>query len=189
MTAAPIATLQSGLRIDEPTTLRGVAAWIVRDPWNALVRQWNYKSAILSALVRSQLFLAANLSAGLDAALAAFVTELSFRFLTSGFYGALTQAFRRVEPPRKGTLAAIVVLPIVCHSSELLVHWFSGTPALARSIVASVLFTVISTGFNVFAMRHGSLVVGHGSPSLIQDLRTVPRLIAAFIGSACRAAR
>jgi hypothetical protein len=189
MTAAPITTPQYGLCMDEPTTLRGVAAWILRDPWNALVRRWNYKSAILSALVRSQLFLAANLPAGLDAAVAAFVTELLFRFVTSGFYGALTQAFRRVEPPRKGTLAAIVVLPIVCHSAELLVHWSSGTPALARSMVASVVFTALSTGFNVFAMRHGSLVVGHGSPSLIQDLRTVPRLIAAFVASACRVTR
>jgi len=187
--AVPIETLQPGLEIEEPTTLRGVAAWIFRDPWNALVRRWNYKSAILSALVRGQLFLAANLPAGFDAALAAFVTELTFRLLTSGFYGALTQSFRRVEPPRKGMLAALVVLPIVCHSSELLVHWVRGTPALGRSIVASVLFTAVSTGFHMFAMRRGSLVVGHGSPSLIQDLRTVPRLIAAFIGAACRVTR
>jgi hypothetical protein len=84
----------------EPNTLRGVARWVLGDPWDALGRRWNYKSAVLSAVVRGQLFFFANLSAGPVAALNALGTEMWFRFLTAGFYGALTQAFRRVEPTR-----------------------------------------------------------------------------------------
>lgn len=173
----------------EPTTLRGVALWILRDPWGALGRRWNYKSAIMSSLFRGQLFFFANLTAGPEAALAALGTETWFRFVTAGFYGALTQAFRKVEPARMGTVAAMIVLPAVAHTLEFVVHWLSGTQELARSIGISVVFTALSTSFNVFAMRHGALVVGANSPSLIDDLRAVPRLAAAFVIAAVRACR
>ena len=170
----------------EPTTLRGVALWVLRDPWDALGRRWNYKSAVLSSLFRGQLFFFVNLSAGPAAALAALVTETWFRFLTAGFYGALTQSFRKVEPARTGTIAAMIVLPSIGHGLEFLVHYLNGTQELAKSIGVSMLFTALSTSFNIFAMRHGALVVGLDSRSLADDVRAMPRLIAAFAGSAAR---
>jgi hypothetical protein len=117
---------------------------------------------------------------------AAFVTEFCFRFATAGFYGALTQAFRRVEPALRGTIAALVVVPGIAHVLEFLVHWARGTPELAASIGASIVFTVLSTSFNLFAMRRGALVVGQGSDSLVADLRRMPRLIVSFLGAAAR---
>ncbi len=145
---------------------------------------WNYKSAVLSSCFRSSLFFTTNLSAGVDAATAAMVTEFAFRFVTSGFYGAATQAFRRVEPPRLGTLGAIAVLPAVAHSLEFVVHAARGTPELATSMAASVAFTVLSTAFNLFAMRRGVLIVGAGAGSLCRDLASLPRLMVSFIGAA-----
>ena len=144
---------------------------------------WNYKSAVLSALVRAPVFFAANLSAGADAALAAFVTEFVFRFATAGFYGALTQAFRRVEPALHGTVAAVVVLPTVAHTLEFAVHWLRGTPELAVSIAASIAFTALSTAFNLFAMRRGALIAGEGGASLLADLRRMPRLVLSFLAA------
>lgn len=147
---------------------------------------WNYKAAVLSAVVRGHIFLLANLSAGADAAVAAFGTELWFRLLTSGFYGALTQAFSRIEPARASTLGALIVVPVVSHSLELAVHRWRGTEQLTASIAASIAFTVVSTSFNLFAMRRGALVVGAGSRSLLDDLRAVPRLMAAFASATVR---
>lgn len=170
----------------EPTTLRGVAWWILRHPWNALGRRWNYKSAILSSLFRGQLFFFANLTAGVSAAAGALVTECCFRFLTAGSYGALTQAFRRVEPPRAGMIGALIIVPGIAHVLEFFVHWWWGTAELARSVSVSVMFTMASTSFNLFAMRHGALVVGAGSQSLADDLRAVPRLLRAFAGMTVR---
>lgn len=165
----------------ESTTLRGVLTQLVCDPWNSLGRRWNYKSAVLSALVRSTLFFATNASAGLDAAASAALTEAALRLTTAGFYGALTQSFRRVEPTRAGTLAAMVLLPTVAHGLELLVHSAMGTPALARSIVTSVGLTAVSTAFHLFAMRHGVLIVGQDRRTMLQDLAAIPRLLALFI--------
>lgn len=165
----------------EPRTVPGVILWVLRDPWGSLGQRWNYKSAVLSSASRALLFFAVNLTAGTEAAVAAMTAEFCLRFATAGFYGALTQAFRRVHPARHGTVAAMVLLPALAHSLELLVHWWRGTPELAASILVSVAFTALSTSFNLFAMRRGVLVVGADGRSLWQDLRAMPGLVAAFV--------
>ena len=159
---------------------------LVRHPVRCLIRRWNWKSAVLSSLVRSGIFLAANAGAGASAAWSAFLTELVFRAGTAGFYGAMTQAFRDVEPPWTGTLAAVVILPLTAHTLEFFVHWERGTARLAASMAASVGFTVISTAYNLYAMRQGALIVGEGSESIWRDLGRTPRLIAAFVVSLAR---
>lgn len=170
----------------EPTTVGGVLWWMLRHPWDAVGRRWNYKSAVLSAMLRSSIFFGANRVAGLDAALAAMATEFCFRIVTAGFYGAVTQAFRRVEPPHAGILAAMVLLPVLAHSMELTVHWWRGTPELGVSMAASVTFTALSTSFNVFAMRRGAFVVGGDGRSLFADLLSLPGLVAQFVRAAAR---
>ena len=170
----------------EPSTVAGVLRWMLQHPWEAVGRRWNYKSAVLSAILRASIFFGANRAAGFDAALAAMITEFCFRICTAGFYGALTQAFRRVEPPIAGTIAAMIALPSIAHSLELTVHWWRGTPELAASMAASVAFTAISTAFNLFAMRQGAFVVGAGRQSLGADLLSLPRLVAQFVRAAAR---
>jgi hypothetical protein len=170
----------------EPATVGGVLRWMLRHPWDAVGRRWNYKSAVLSALLRSGIFFGANRVAGPDAAVAAMTTEFCFRIVTAGFYGAVTQAFRRVEPPHAGTMAAMVVLPALAHSLELTVHWWRQTPELGVSMAASIAFTAVSTSFNLFAMRQGTFVVGAGGRSLVADLVSVPRLAAQFVRAAAR---
>ena len=154
---------------------------LLRDPFSVLVKRWNWKSAVLSSLFRAAIFFFANLAAGLPAALAAMQTELFFRAISSGFYGALTESFREAEPPWAATLAVAVCLPFANHSIEFLVHWMRGTRKLVPSILSSVGFTLLSTLFNFYAMRRGALVVGAGRRSLAQDLRSMPRLLLEFV--------
>ncbi|MPZ18891.1 MAG: hypothetical protein GEV06_13395 [Luteitalea sp.] len=164
---------------------------LVRHPVHRIVRRWNWKSAVLSAGFRSTIFFSANLSAGLDAALAAMTTELVFRGITAGFYGALTQAFRHAQPAWLASVTVIVLLPLCTHSLELTVHWLRGTVRLAESIFASAVLTGISTLFNLFAMRRGALIVGEGRGSLVDDLCRMPLLVVSFvltIGRGCIAA-
>jgi hypothetical protein len=82
---------------------------------------------------------------------------------------------------------ALAVLPALGHTAEFLVHRAAGTPRLTGSIAASVVFSVITTAFNLFAMRRGTLIVGEGQRTLWQDLRHVPVLIGDFVGSGVRA--
>ena len=173
----------------EPRSVAEVLRWLVTNPWTALVRRWNYKTAVLSAATRSLLFLIVNLRAGLEAATAAMVTEAVFRVGTAGFYGALTQAFRRAEPRWAATACALVVVPGVAHTLELAVHWWRGTPELARSTAASVALSVVSAGFSLFAMRRGVLAVGRPAPSLVADLRALPWLFCGFAAAVGRGMR
>ncbi len=173
----------------EPRTLSELARGLAHHPWEMLGRRWNYKSAVLSAVIRATLFFAANLGAGADAATSAALTEVVLRLATSGFYGALTQSFRHVEPKVVGTLGAMILLPAVAHSLELAVHWLRGTPALTTSIAVSVGFTVVSTAFNLFAMRHGVLIVGAGKRTVREDLAAMPRLLVLFVADLARTAR
>lgn len=133
--------------------------------------------------MRGGIFFTANLSAGLNAALGVLLTEFAFRTLTSGFYGAVTQAFRRAEPHWAAALTTIILLPLCNHSLEFLVHWTRGTPKLARSIIASVCFTIVSTLFNLYVMRKDVLVVGENTKSLWEDLKEMPGLIGSFIAA------
>jgi hypothetical protein len=154
---------------------------LVRHPAKYLLYRWNWKSALLSSVLRAALFFAVNLSAGLHAALAAMETELVFRGVTSGFYGALTEAFREAEPPWEAALTVMLLLPVANHSVELLVHWLRGTRKLLPSILASMILTAFSSLFNYYIMRRGTMIVGTGRTSLRTDLARLPRLTLDFI--------
>ncbi|MEW5975459.1 MAG: hypothetical protein AB1898_06595 [Acidobacteriota bacterium] len=162
-------------------SVSGVLCLLGRKPHRLLLKRWNWKSAVLSSSFRGGLFFVTNLSAGPAAAFAALVTEVVFRAAFSGFYGALTQAFRHVQPKWAATLTAMVLLPMANHSVELAVHWLRGTPELWTSIAASAAFTSVSTSFNLFAMRHGALIVGEGRQALWKDLLRMPWLVFQFI--------
>lgn len=164
-----------------PPTVASIFASLLRRPVDLLIKRWNWKSAILSSLLRAAIFFFANLSAGLPAALGALCTELLLRGVTSGFYGALTEAFSEAEPSWAATIAVALILPLANHSLELLVHWTRGTPKLLISILASMVFTAVSTLFNFYAMRHGALIVRAGRRSLGQDMRAMPRLLFDFL--------
>ena len=139
---------------------------------------WNWKSALYSSVLRGLIFFFANLTAGLHAAEGAMLAEFVFRAVTAGFYGAATQRFRQIEPAWRGALLSLSVLIPVSHSLELAIHWWRGTPHLRTSIGASVIFTIVSTLFNLYAMRRGVFVTGTGdSRSLIDDFRRLPRLL------------
>ena len=164
-------------------TVGQVLVGLVRHPIDRIARRWNWKSAVLSSASRASLFFTANLGAGLDAAFAAMFTELVFRGMTAGFYGGLTQSFRHAAPHWLASLTVMVLLPICTHATEFAVHWLRGTEKLAASLAVSVVFTIVSTLFNLFAMRRGVLIVGEGRGSLLADLRQIPRLIVLFVAS------
>jgi hypothetical protein len=172
----------SSVKMQAQVTVLDVFSGIVRDPWHHLVRRWNWKSAVTSGIMRASIFFCANLSAGVAAAFGAMLAEFSYRAILSGASGSVTQALRKAEPPWTAALSAVVVLPACNHTIEFLVHWTRGTPKLAQSVIASITFTVISTLFNLYAMRRGVLVTDDDQPkTLAEDFTHMPRLIAGFL--------
>ena len=130
---------------------------------------WNWKSALVSALMRAPVFFAANLEAGLDAATAAFATEFVYRVCSAGFYGALTNHFARRREQRAATIEALVILPVLAHSVEYVVHRMAGTPYIATAIGASIAISMVTTRISLFLMRRGLFVAG--GQSFTADVR------------------
>jgi hypothetical protein len=166
-----------------PVPVLQVLRDLVHQPIETIVRRWNWKSALLSSIVRGLIFFSVNLVAGWHAAVAALLTELIFRGAASGFYGALTEAFRFAEPEWAASLAVMILLPVAGHSLEFAVHLLRGTAKLGASIFASVCFTAVSTLFNLYAMRRGALVTGEGRQSLGADVKMMPRLVFSFLAA------
>jgi hypothetical protein len=167
--------------VADAPTVGAVLKGFIRDPIRTLIHRWNWKSAVLSSFLRACIFFLANLAAGWNAAVGAMLAELTLRAITSGFYGAVTEAFSEARPIWAAMATAMFVLPLVNHSLEFGVHWLRGTPKLGLSITASVIFTAFSTAFNLYVMRHGVLTVGGRSKSLREDLGRILPLLLQFI--------
>jgi hypothetical protein len=167
-------------RVESQSILQ-VLRGLILHPIETIARRWNWKAALLSSSIRALIFFAANLPAGAHAALAALLTELVFRGAASGFYGAITEAFRFAEPEWAASLVVMILLPLMGHSAEFVVHLLRGTMRLRAGVIASVCFTTVSTLFNLYAMRRGALVTGEGQQPLSSDMKRMPRLIAGFL--------
>lgn len=162
-------------------TVTAVIVQILQDPAEHLIRRWNWKSAIFSPVIRAAIFFFANLTVGWRAALGAALVEFLYRGPTAGVYGALTQAFRRADPPWLAGVTVMLLLPFLSHSLEAAVHYLRGTPHLKTSIIASVCFTAVSTLFNLYVMRRGILVTnGEDTATFLSDLRRIPLAIVMF---------
>lgn len=156
---------------------------LCRRPGKSLLRLWNWKSAILSSVVRALIFFAANLASGYSAALAAMMHEFVIRAAFAGFYGGFIESLRSARPRWAASLIVLFGLPLLTHAAELLIHWLSATPNWKAGILASILFTVLSTSFNLFAMRRNFFITGSGGKSLWADLKVMPRLVLAYSGA------
>jgi hypothetical protein len=156
---------------------------LIRDPYRQIVLRWNWKSAVLSCFWRGLIFFTANLSAGLSAAVGAAAADLVYRATTAGFYGAISQAFRKAQPTWAAMLAALAILPAFNHACEFVLHSLRGTPRLGLSVATSIAFSVFSALFNLYVMRRGVLIVGQDRQSLWADLRQMPRMVAGFVAA------
>ncbi len=151
------------------------------NPRRLLIEKWNWKSAFFSSTIRAALFLCTTLTAGWRAATGAMLAEFLYRGLSSGFCGAVTQAFSGAEPAWAAAGTTAILLPAATQAIESVMHVVLRTPNIRAGLIASILFTAISTLFNLYAMRRGTLLVGSESGSIGADLRHVPALIGGFI--------
>jgi hypothetical protein len=157
-----------------------ILAGLLRHPQRVLFL-WNWKSALLSILLRGPIFVVATIRRGRDATLSAFVTECVFCAVSGGFYGAIVQNLRNAEPEWLTVVFLTVLVPGTFQILEYLLHWLHGTPHLRVAELVSIGVSAISSLFNWYAMRRGALLVGGEGDSFGYDLRRLPGLIFSFI--------
>jgi membrane-associated protease RseP (regulator of RpoE activity) len=154
-----------------------------------LIRQWNYKGAIMSGSLRAPIFLITYLVGreSIKLALAAALAQFIFRFAFAGVGGALIQSFRRVEPAWKALAAILLIVPVISHFFEFLVQavfgYFTQTgDHTDEAILRSVCISILSALFSLFLMRHDVMIVGEAeSKSIWSDIARLPVLIFEFL--------
>jgi len=182
--------------IHEPAIpLAEVIRSLFRHPAQIITR-WNWKSALFGALLRGSFYFTVYKASRENwiVTLTAVLVELSFRFFTSGISGSLVQSFRRATPQWLAMIVVTVTLPIFSHTIEFFSHYvqekyFSSIFAASvnnsreRAFAISVLFSITSAMFNLYAMRQGVLLVGAGreTKSLWGDIKTFPTIVFDFI--------
>lgn len=159
---------------------------ILRRPRYYLLTRWHWKGALFSSSLRCVIFLCVSLPSGWKAAQGAALAEFAYRLIASGFYASLTQSFRRAEPAWAAYLTAMLLLPVLQHAIEFLIHWWRGTPRLWESLAASAAFTLLSTSYNLYSMRRGNLVVGPDAKPLWQDILEFPATLFDFLAAGPR---
>lgn len=180
--------------VDEDISVGDVFRSVLGHPAQ-LVTRWNWKSVLLAVLVRGGFYFTiykASRESWLVTMTAVFV-EFFFRFLTAGVAGALVQSFRKAKPIWAANLIVSIILPAFSHTVEFAAHYVqeayfhdifaaSQNSGRQRTFAISVLFSVVSVLFNLYAMRNGVLLVGAGkaTQSLGADLKQIPRLVAEF---------
>lgn len=153
---------------------------LVRRPQQILFL-WNWKSALLSMLLRGPIFLTASLRQGWESALGALFTETVFCVVSAGFYGAIVQDIRNAEPEWLTGLFVTLVVPAVFQVFEYGLHWLRGTPHLRIAELVSIVVSGLSGLFNWYAMRRGTLLVGGEGVAFGADLRKLPVLVLNFL--------
>jgi Ni/Fe-hydrogenase subunit HybB-like protein len=119
-------------------------------------------------------------------ALGAMLAQFLSRGVFGGINGAIIQAFRKVEPAWHAVLTIPLILAAFSHLIEFVVQTFydaaAGTHGKGKAILVSVIISVISAIFNLFAMRRGVLLVKDESgQSLWRDLIRMPWLALEFL--------
>jgi hypothetical protein len=180
---------------DEEISVRDVCLNVLHHPLQ-LITRWNWKSVLLAVIIRSLIYVIVYTASSESSVviLTAVAFESISRFLTTGVAGALVQSFRKAKPIWLANVIVSIILPAFSHTVEFLTHYcqeryFSDMFAASqnsgreKTFPISVLFSVVSVLFNLYAMRNGALLVGAGkaTQTLRKDFTQIPRLLAEFV--------
>lgn len=142
---------------------------------------WNWKSAILSALIRSFGYLIATRKHGMHTGFHAVAIEIFYVALTAGIYSALQQGALNIRPRWLSSSLIVVGVPVLSQSVELAVHLAMRTPNLRAATLGIMAFGFLSAMFHLHVMRNGAMLVGGKSRPFSEDLKRMPSLVAGFL--------
>lgn len=141
---------------------------------------WNWKCALLSATVRSAVYVAALAHDRLHSAPMLVAVEIAYVTLTAGLWAGLQQRALGLRSRLAGNAAIAVGVPGLAQFCDWLAHHAVGPAAPPRALAAVCVFTLISALFHLHVMRRGVFLTGPEGRSLGDDFRRMPRMVAGF---------
>lgn len=144
---------------------------------------WNWKSAILSAMIRSIAYVEATAKHGWHTGFHAVIAEVVYVASTAGIYSALQQKALNIKPRWVSNSLIVVGVPILSQFVEFTIHAAAGTPNLRTVTMGIMIFGLISALFHLHVMRKGAMLVGSKGRPFSEDLRRMPSLLAGFLAT------
>ena len=166
---------------DDRPDVRQVVRQLLHNPVNSFVRCWNWKAAALSCILRTPVYVITTFRYGWQAVTLAAAVEAGFSAGAAGGYAAFTEAVRYAIPESMVAILLLGVLPLLTLALDALVHYLTHTPSLRAGVLLSLAVTIVSSAFNWYSMRRGTLLVGSGGRPFSSDLASLPMLIARFL--------
>lgn len=145
-----------------------------------LLSLWNWKSAVLSVMMRAPVFAVAAMKHGPEAVAGAVLTETAVCAVNAGTYSSVVQVLRNRKPVWLVGTVVTVVLPVCGQIVEYFVHLWRRTPHTTAAVIVSSVLAAISYLFNWYAMKQGTLLMGSEQSSLGSDLKRIPILLYRF---------
>lgn len=158
-----------------------VVRQLLRHPVHSFLRCWNWKAAALSGMLRVPVYVGTTLRHGWQAAALAGLVEACFSAASAGVYAAFTEAVRDATPQVTVATLLLIVLPAIMLVLDSLVHYGMRTPNLWAGVTVSFVVSMLSSGFNWYSMRRGTLLVGARARPFRSDLASLPLLIGRFL--------
>ncbi len=155
-------------------------------PWiKRLVAQafacWNWKCALMSATVRSLVYLGAMVHSRTHGSLSILLVEIAYVTATASLYAGLQQRALALRSRLLGNLCVVIAVPGLAQLLDWLTHRAVGPAAPARALVAVCVFTLLFALFHLHVMRRGVFLTGAAGRTLADDFRRIPRLVLAFV--------
>ena len=149
-------------------------------PWLFPFTHWNWKVALLTALLRGGACVAALRHVEVHARRHFGMVEAAFVLLTCGFFSALQQQSLGLRTERLAWLACVVVVPLTSLGMDAGLHFWLDGRRTQQLGVAALVFTLVSATFHWHMIRNGALLVGDEAHPLATDLRRIPRLMVSY---------
>ena len=149
-------------------------------PWLFPFTHWNWKVALLTALLRGGACAAALRHVEVHARRHFGLVEAAFVLATCGFFSALQQQSLGLRTERLAWLACVVVLPLTSLGMDAGLHFWLDGRRTEQLGVAALAFTLFSATLHWHMIRNGALLVGDEAHSLTTDLRRIPRLMVSY---------
>lgn len=141
---------------------------------------WNWKCALLSAVARSIVYLAALARTGLHGGLSIVLVEMAYVTLTAGVYAGMQQRALGLRSRLLGNAAIAFGVPWLAQLLDWLAHRAVGAAVPCKVTLTVCIFATLSALFHLHVMRRGAFLTGRGR-SLLDDFRRMPRLIVGFL--------
>lgn len=142
---------------------------------------WNWKCALMSAVVRSLVYGLAMMRGVKGQGWAVIGVEMLYVTLTAGLYAGLQQKALTIRRRWLGDVCVVLLVPGLSQVLDWAAHRALGAPAPHRALTSAAVFTLISALFHLHVMRHGTFLTGEREASMAEDFRRMPRLVLSFI--------